>query len=148
MIKVCEVEYDTPGVREQILRIDKQCYKRDVRFNEETLNNFLNEHAKLYIIKSLGKYETIAGYMMLYIEKKECYLTSVAILRAHRDKGLGREMFDRFQIEGVRAHCKKLSLHAVNPAMIHIAEQNGFKKIRTNPNYYGKVNATLIEKRL
>lgn len=146
MIKICEVEYNKPGVKEQILRIDKRCYKRDVRFNEDTLNNFLNEHAKLYIIKSIGMYETIAGYMMLYIEDKECYLTSIAILRTHRDKGLGREMFDRFQIEAKKAKCKKLSLHAVNPAMIHIAEQNGFRKVRTNPNYYGKVNATLMEK--
>ena len=148
MIKICEVEYDTPKIREKILSIDKRCYKREVRFNEETLNNFLNKHAKLYLIKKLGKYETIAGYMLLYIEKKECYLTSVAILKTHRANGLGKEMFDRYQIEGVRAHCKKLSLHAVNPAMIHIAEQNGFKKIRTNPNFYGKVNATLMEKRI
>ena len=146
MIKICEVDYNKKGIREKILSIDKKCYKRDARFNEDTLNNFLNSNCKLYIVKSLGVYQTIAGYMLLYMYEKECYLTSVAILRTYRGSGLGKELFDRFQIVGKHGRCKKLSLHAVNPAMIHIAEKEGFRKVRTTANYYGKVNATLMEK--
>jgi ribosomal protein S18 acetylase RimI-like enzyme len=141
MLSIRKVNINSPGLREKILWIDKHCYKRDVRFNEETLDNFLDKNSTVYYVISKVKRETIVGYMLLYLDGKELYLTSVAILKTYRGSGVGKNLFNTFLRQGKG---RKLSLHAVNPAMIHIAEKHGFKKVRTTQNYYGKVNAVLM----
>ena len=144
MIRIKQVGFDVEGLREKILWIDKRCYKRDVQFNEDTLNTFLDKNSKIYFIISRGKRDTIVGYMLLslYNPPRECYLTSMAILPTYRNYGIGKKLFKIF-LKHRKGH--KLSLHAVNPAMIHIAEKNGFRKVRTTRNYFGKHNAVLME---
>jgi ribosomal protein S18 acetylase RimI-like enzyme len=150
MIKITKVEPELEGLRNIILKIDKKCYKRDIRFTEETLNNYLTKQSRIYLIISHKVKDTIIGYMLLYNYKRESYLASLAIISSYQGQGIGKKLFKKFldcMGSGTYGKYTKLSLHAVNKHMIHMAEQNGFRKVRITKEYYGKENAILMEKR-
>lgn len=143
MLMIEKVNIDYPRLREQILSIDKRCYKRDIQFNEESLNKFLNKHSTIYLITQNAKRRIIIGYMLIYIERRSCYLSSLAILKKYRGSGIGTKLFKKYLLHGKHF---SLSLHAVDPRMVHIAEKYGFKKVRTNKQYYGKSNCILMKR--
>jgi len=130
-----------------ILYIDKRCYKREVRFNEEVLEYLLTKDTTLYVVNkwnNINDKTHIVAYMMCYEDDNYFYLSSVAVLKKYRKEGLGKILFKKFLVEGRKY--KTLRLHAINPIMVTMAERKGFKIIRRNKNYFGKVGALLMEK--
>jgi len=89
---------------------------------------------KSYILNKICQGEKIVGFIVVKIYDKRFHIMSIAILKEHRNKGLGTLLVNKIK----NLNCEIISLYVLttNIGAIKFYETNGFKNIKKNNNYY------------
>lgn len=120
-----------------ILDIAKACFPTDLPTRRGLRNYLTTAHAAIFLIMDpKGK---IAGYHHLEANASTnlLYLNTVALLKPHRGKGLGKSLYKFQEILGRSARFSAIRFHVSNknPASMKLAKACGYKTIKTEKAY-------------
>lgn len=121
---------------DSILELERESFREEDQLDRESLEEFHREYSE-GICKIISG-ETLSGYFLIFIDKGEGYIESIAIGKNFRNRGYGlfalRFIIDKFRSMGI----KKISLHVRtdNSAAIGLYMKEGFKMTGTAEGFY------------
>ena len=94
-----------------------------------------NPQAEFYVLEHEG---VLAAYMGMHIVLDECYIANVAVLPAHRKKGLGLRLVENALAVAAERNCSFITLEVrvSNAPAISLYEKCGFEKLGERKNFY------------
>lgn len=82
--------------------------------------------------------DAVVGFAGCWISFEEAQVTNIALLRAHRERGLGRRLMEEMMRAAVRRGAERMTLEVrpSNAAALHLYERLGFSAVGVRKKYY------------
>jgi ribosomal-protein-alanine N-acetyltransferase len=106
-----------------------------------------------FVAREVGRKAALAGFVLARLAADEAEILSVAVGRAHRREGLGRELMDAVlrQLHAERASHLVLEVDETNAPALALYRRLGFFEVGKRRNYYvqpgGQATGALVMRR-
>ncbi|MCR4842945.1 MAG: ribosomal protein S18-alanine N-acetyltransferase [Eubacterium sp.] len=123
-----------PGDIPAVSSIERECFSRP--WQPSDFEDAVVNPDTLFVVSELDG--EVAGYVGAYISLDECEITNVAVGKAYRRRGVGRELIDGFSRRLVqRGVCRiHLEVRCSNEGAIALYEGAGFERVGVRPGFY------------
>jgi ribosomal-protein-alanine N-acetyltransferase len=96
-----------------------------------------------FIVREVGRKADPAGFVLARLAADEAEILTVAVARAHRREGLGRELMEAVlrQLHADRASHLLLEVDETNTPALALYRRLGFREVGRRRNYYEHAGA-------
>lgn len=96
-----------------------------------------------FVAREVGRKAALAGFVLARLAADEAEILSVAVARAHRREGLGRELMEAVlrQLHAERASHLLLEVDETNAPALALYRRLAFREVGKRKNYYEHAGA-------
>ena len=121
----------------QLANIEKECFGRDAWSIQALIGEFNNEFSHVFAQEIDGK---IVGYACVRIMYEEAQICNVAVLPAHRRKGIATQLLETVAKFAKESGCERceLEVNVANSPAVELYRKCGYKEEGIRKNFYRK----------